>query len=72
MSSTDDKARGTANDAVGNVKQVVGHVTGNDSLKTEGTAQEAKGEVQKTLGHAKDAVANVAEKIADVVKGSGH
>jgi len=72
MSSTDDKARGTANDAVGNVKQVAGNLTGNDDLKAEGTAQEAKGEAQKTLGHVKDAVGNVAEKIGDAIKGSGH
>ncbi len=72
MSSTDDKARGTANDAVGNVKQVAGNLTGDENLKAEGVAQESKGEAQKTLGHAKDAVGSVVKNIGDVIKGSGH
>jgi len=33
MSSTSDKAKGLANEAVGNVKQGVGKVTGNDKLR---------------------------------------
>ena len=72
MSSTEDKARGTGNDAAGNVKQVVGKVTGNEQLEGEGKAQEAKGEAQKALGNAKDAAGNVLEKAGDALKGSGH
>ena len=56
MSSTSDKAKGLANEAVGNIKQGVGKVTGNDKLRAEGKAQEVKGEVQKKVGDAKDAV----------------
>ena len=71
MSSTDDKARGTANDVAGNVKQVVGNLTGDNDLKAEGAAQETKGDAQKALGNAKDAIGNVAKNIGDAIKGSG-
>ncbi|GJE40429.1 CsbD family protein [Methylobacterium persicinum] len=63
MSSTTDKLKGLANEAVGNVKQGVGNMTGNDKLKAEGKAQELKGETQKTVGDAKDGAKNLADKI---------
>jgi uncharacterized protein YjbJ (UPF0337 family) len=56
MSGTKDKAKGLANEAVGNIKQGVGKVTGNERLKGEGKAQEVKGEVQQKVGEVKDAV----------------
>ena len=56
MSSTSDKAKGVANEAVGNIKQGVGKVTGNDKLRAEGVVQEKKGEAQQAVGKAKDAV----------------
>ena len=56
MSSTSDKVKGVANEAVGNIKQGVGKVTGNDKLRAEGVIQERKGEVQKAVGAPKDAV----------------
>ncbi|TDV70259.1 CsbD family protein [Pseudomonas sp. LP_7_YM] len=62
MSSTGDKVKGVANEAVGNVKQGVGKATGNDKLHAEGKAQEVKGDVQKKVGEAKDAVKNGVDK----------
>ena len=56
MSSTGDKVKGMANEAVGNVKQGVGKATGNDKVRAEGVVQEKKGEVQKAVGDTKDAV----------------
>ena len=56
MSSTSDKAKGLANEAIGNIKQGVGKVTGNDKLRAEGVVQEKKGEAQKAVGDTKDAV----------------
>jgi uncharacterized protein YjbJ (UPF0337 family) len=56
MSSTSDKVKGVANETVGNIKQGVGNVTGNDKLRVEGVVQEKKGELQKALGDTKDAV----------------
>lgn len=62
MSSTGDKIKGMANEAVGNVKQAVGKATDNDKLRAEGKAQELKGEAQQTVGKAKEAVKNTVDK----------
>ena len=42
MSSTGDKVKGMANEAVGNVKQGVGKATDNTKLQAEGKLQEKK------------------------------
>lgn len=69
MSSIDDKARGTANDVVGNIKQAVGDATDNESLQAEGAAQETKGDAQKALGNAKEAVGNALHNAGAAIKG---
>lgn len=56
MSSTSDKVKGMANEAVGNIKQGVGKATDNDKMRAEGKVQEVKGEAQQAVGKAKDAV----------------
>ncbi len=63
MSSTTDKLKGLANEAVGNVKQGIGKVTGDDHLVAEGKAQELKGEAQRTVGEVKDDVKNTADSL---------
>lgn len=63
MSSTTDKIKGLANEAVGNVKQGIGNATGNDRLVAEGKAQELKGEAQKAVGDVKDGARNLADKV---------
>lgn len=63
MSSTTDKIKGVANDAIGNVKQGIGRATGNKELEAEGVAQEAKGEVHKAVGEAKGAVKSGVDKL---------
>ncbi|MGN8277818.1 CsbD family protein [Pseudomonas sp. SMV71] len=62
MSSTGDKVKGVANEAVGNIKQGVGKATDNDRLRAEGVVQEKKGEAQQTVGKVKDAVKNGGDK----------
>jgi uncharacterized protein YjbJ (UPF0337 family) len=62
MSSTSDKIKGLANEAVGNVKQAVGKAVGNDRLTAEGIAQEVKGDVQQSVGKAKDTVKKLVDK----------
>ena len=62
MSSTGDKAKGLANEAIGNIKQGVGKATDNPKLQTEGKIQEKKGEAQQALGNAKDAVKKTIDK----------
>ena len=56
MSGTKDKAKGLANEAVGNIKQGVGKATDNDKMRAEGVVQEKKGEAQQAVGKTKDAV----------------
>ena len=63
MSSTTDKIKGLANEAVGNVKRGVGKATGNEKLEAEGKAQELKGEAQKTVGDVKDGAKNLADTV---------
>jgi uncharacterized protein YjbJ (UPF0337 family) len=62
MSSTGDKVKGMANEAMGNVKQGVGKATDNDKLRAEGKAQELKGEAQQAVGKTKDAVKKGVDK----------
>jgi uncharacterized protein YjbJ (UPF0337 family) len=59
MSSTSDKIKGAANEAMGNVKQAAGKAVGNDRLVVKGALQERKGEVQQAVGKAKSAVKKV-------------
>ena len=61
MGSMTDKAKGTANQAIGKVKQGVGEATDDSALKGEGKLQETKGDVQKGIGKAKDAVKKAAD-----------
>ena len=44
MGSTADKAKGSANEAVGKVKQGVGEAVGSERMKREGQTQEIKGD----------------------------
>lgn len=62
MSSTTDKIKGAANDAVGKVKEGYGRATGDTETQAAGVAQQAKGKAQETVGDAKDAVKNVVDK----------
>jgi uncharacterized protein YjbJ (UPF0337 family) len=51
-----DRVEGSAAQAKGAVKEVVGKVTGDAKLKSEGAADKAAGKVQNAVGGAKDAV----------------
>lgn len=49
---------GHAQDLGGNVKEAVGHATGDQSLKSEGVADQLAGNAKQIAGAAKDALAN--------------
>jgi uncharacterized protein YjbJ (UPF0337 family) len=49
-----DRIRGSAEQAKGKVKEVVGKVTGDSKLKGEGKADQVKGKVQNAVGGLKD------------------
>ncbi len=53
MTSTTDKIKGVANEAVGSLKQGVGKAVASDKLRAEGAAQELKGHVEKAVGDAR-------------------
>ena len=61
MSSTTDKIKGTANQAVGKIKKGVGEATDDPALKGEGQVQEAKGDLQKAVGNAKSTIKKIAD-----------
>ncbi|MDP2334520.1 MAG: CsbD family protein [Reyranella sp.] len=61
MSSTTDKIKGTANQAIGKVKKGVGEATDNPKLKGEGRLQDAKGKAQEAVGKAKAALKKAAD-----------
>ena len=48
-----DKAKGTANEAIGKVKVAVGKQTESPELIAKGLAQEAKGKAEQIIGAAK-------------------
>jgi uncharacterized protein YjbJ (UPF0337 family) len=64
MSSTTDKVKGTANEAMGKAKQKIGEATGSERLEGEGTIQEVKGKGQKAVGDAKEATKEAIDKAA--------
>ncbi len=62
MSSTSDKIKGNANEAIGKGKQGVGDATDDREMQAKGKGQEAKGEGQETKGKIKDKIKDVTDK----------
>ena len=52
-SSTHDKLKGTANEALGKVKEETGELIGNPDLRDRGTAEKISGKVEKKAGDVK-------------------
>ena len=53
--SAEDKAKNTAEQATGKVKEGAGKVTGNEPLEAEGRGDQAKGNIKQASEKAKDA-----------------
>jgi uncharacterized protein YjbJ (UPF0337 family) len=53
--SAEDKAKNTAEQAAGKVKEGAGKVTGNESLEAEGRGDQAKGNLRQAGEKVKDA-----------------
>ena len=51
--STKDKARGTAKDMKGKIKEATGKAVGNPNLRDEGRADQVEGKIQKKVGDVK-------------------
>lgn len=56
MGELTDRAKGLANEGIGNTKQAIGKATDNAKLHAEGIAQERKGEAQQAAGKIKGAL----------------
>lgn len=52
-SSTHDKVKGTAKEAVGKVKEETGKAIGNQKLRDDGTAEKVAGKVERKVGDVK-------------------
>jgi uncharacterized protein YjbJ (UPF0337 family) len=52
-SSTHDKAKGTAKEFAGKVKEESGKAIGNPDLRDRGTAEKVEGKVEKKIGDVK-------------------
>ena len=59
---------GKVDQAKGRVKQALGDVTGNESLKAEGQMDEAGGKVEEAVGQLQRKTVTAIEQIADSVK----
>jgi uncharacterized protein YjbJ (UPF0337 family) len=57
-----EQVKGRAEEAVGKVKEVAGHVSGDKSLEAKGLAQQVTGKTRSTAG-------DITEDVKDVVKG---
>ena len=55
-----NRIEGSGDQAKGNLKEGVGHLTGDEKLKAEGRADQAGGKVKNAVGGAVDAVKDVA------------
>ena len=75
MGSTADKAAGLANEAMGNIKQGVGKLIGNEQMEAEGRAHELKGKAkqeaaksaERTKGKVQEAVGAVKNRAGAVL-----
>jgi uncharacterized protein YjbJ (UPF0337 family) len=58
-----NRVKGSADQAMGAIKEAAGKLTGDAKLKAEGKADKLKGKVENAVGGAKDAVRHAAGKL---------
>ncbi len=68
MSNTGDRIKGAAEEALGNVKQGVGNVTGNEQMQAEGKATELKGEARQEGAKAAERAEGLGEEVGGNIK----
>ena len=66
--STKDKIKGSFHEVKGSIKREIGKATNDRNMKAEGTAEKKAGKVQQQIGHAKETVAKLRGKLADLKK----
>lgn len=65
-----DERNGKAEQVKGRVKQAVGDLTGNPTLKVEGQVDEVAGKVQASVGHARRKVGDALDEMGKAAKRS--
>ncbi|ORZ01185.1 hypothetical protein BCR43DRAFT_486502 [Syncephalastrum racemosum] len=68
-SNTPSKTEGKIDQNIGNVKEGLGNVTGQEKMQSEGTAQRGQGEANETAANVTDFVKNIPNKAEGAVKG---
>ena len=63
-----DELEGKAKEIKGRVKQGLGDVTDDETLRDEGVADEAEGEVQAGFGKARRKVGEAIEEVGEKIK----
>ncbi|WP_300009051.1 CsbD family protein [Pseudonocardia sp.] len=58
-----DKAKHKAEEVIGEVKEKVGELTGNDELRAEGQKDQVSGNVKQTGDSVKDTASNLGERL---------
>jgi uncharacterized protein YjbJ (UPF0337 family) len=58
-----DKAKHRAEEVIGDVKEKVGELTGNDELQAEGRMDQVSGNVKQTGDSVRDAASDIADKL---------
>jgi len=66
-----DEVKGKYDQAKGSVKEKVGDLTGDESLKNEGRADRASGETQETWGKVKRGVGDAVDTVGDAISDAG-
>jgi uncharacterized protein YjbJ (UPF0337 family) len=66
--STKDRIEGGFHEVKGTLKEEVGKITKDRSLKAEGKAEKKVGKVQQRIGHAKETVENLKGQLAELKK----
>jgi len=64
--STKDKLKGSFREMKGTIKQGLGNITNDPSLKAEGKAEKRAGKVQQRIGDAKETVVKLKRKLKDL------
>jgi uncharacterized protein YjbJ (UPF0337 family) len=64
--STKDQIKGSFHEVKGTIKEEVGKATNNRNLTVEGKAEKKAGKVQQQIGHAKETVAKLRGKLAQL------
>ena len=62
-----DEVTGKSKEIKGDIKEKIGHATGNRELENEGNAEEVEGKVQKNVGKARRKVGEAIKDVGDKI-----